>query len=159
MQKWNTLMSPKNLAEFRMTAYTIAGMFSVAHVDNWALSERIRTPVEIIFEDGDAGKATLQSYLSPRKPDPIFRPKKPERRDGFEIPAFTPLQAADILAYELFVRVREVEKQGGDLEWTPPRFALEPFYKMAGNIGYLDAKDFANLDGVLTGVSALLAHS
>jgi hypothetical protein len=43
-------------------------------------------------------------------PMPLFQRKKDTiTRDGRTIPGFTPLQAADILAYEQFVAVRRSE--------------------------------------------------
>ena len=153
IKNWSSLISPKNITEFRINAYCIAGMVSTDSVDSWALRERIAMPIEVVFEDGDLGKGTLQNYLSPRKPDPLFRPKNDTlRKDGMVVPAFVPLQAADLLAYELFVGIRNYENSVD----RPARYGLEHFYKMPGEIKYLQPKDLSNLDGMLRGIAALL---
>jgi hypothetical protein len=64
----------------------------------------------MIFEDGDNGKGELQKILSEQGyPDPIFRPKRDRvhRKSGIITKAVIPLQAADLLAYELFRLVRD----------------------------------------------------
>jgi hypothetical protein len=151
---WTAHMAPANIERFRINAYVQAALICGARVDNWALSERIKTPVELVFEAGDVGQGVLTQYLSARRgPAPIFNPKKAAvRGDGIVIPAFTPLQAADLLAYELLLGVRNYQ------EGFPraPRFALGEVYKMPEEIKYFEPKDFENLDGMLRGIAALI---
>jgi len=154
--RWSSRMSKTNVEQFRINAYCVAGMISVARVDKWARQERIGTPVGIVFEDGDIGKGMLQTRLSPRKPDPEFRKKKDELRDGVLIPAFTPLQAADLLAYEIFVALRKYDKAIETSGEYAPRYGLRYFEKMPEEIRYMEPQDFANLGGMLTGIDALL---
>jgi hypothetical protein len=148
MPKWESMMSKKTLDDFRINAYSMAGMLCVALVDNWAHQEQIGNAVEIVFENGDVGKGKLQASLSPRAPEPIFRAKKDDTEK--KIVAFTPLQAADLLAYELFVGVRNYES---NTRRGKPRFGLEHFHKMPGVIKYLDPKDFKDLDGMFTSIA------
>jgi len=150
--KWNSLISEQTRDDFKMKAYCTAGMLCAALVDNWAFEEKISTPIEVVFEDGDAGKGVLQKSLSQRKPELIFRPKKDGKEDP-KIRAFTPLQAADLLAYELFLGVGRHEE---NVDKYPPRFGLMHFRSMPVTTKYLEPKDFRMLDELLTSIAAAL---
>lgn len=68
---------------------------------------------EMIFETGDKGKGSLIKLLEKEGfPSPSFRPKKDTMKKGLLAKAAIPLQAADLLAYECFHPVREMEQVG-----------------------------------------------
>jgi len=81
------------------TPLAIAGTFMVGLVKRWQTRQKYQQLPEFIFEDGDTDKGTLiDAIKSATGQSPIFRQKKDCPEKG--IIAFTPLQAADILAYE-----------------------------------------------------------
>jgi hypothetical protein len=153
-EQWAERMTPANIERFRINAYIQAALICAARISNWALAERIRTPVELVFEAGDIGKGVLTEYLSARGgPDPIFKPKKAIlREDGIVIPAFTPLQAADLFAYESLLGIRNYENGFP----RPTRFALDEFHKMPEEIKYFAPKDFDNWDAMLQGIATVI---
>jgi len=69
---------------------------------------------ELVFEDGDAGKGELISIL--RRDGfsaPVFQPKRDRvDADGTIVKCAIPLQAADLLAFELFDPIRKIERDG-----------------------------------------------
>jgi hypothetical protein len=146
--------SEKNRHLFRINSYCLAAMTAAATVDNWAESERIRTPVELVFEDGDEGKGMLMDRMSGiGRPLPVFRPKKDRASDnGAVVKGFTPLQAADMLAYEMFVNVRNYHT---NLD-RPFRWGLRQFAEMPGNVGYFTPSNTDNFDAMLRAVAILL---
>ena len=86
--------------EFAPTPIAAAGRFIAGLVFRWRDRERYRGVPEFVFEDGDEDRGSLIDVMKELTgKEPIFRPKKddPEK----QIVAFTPLQAADILAYEV----------------------------------------------------------
>jgi hypothetical protein len=94
---------PEVKKDFHLHAYAFAGIVSVSQVYKWAFTNKIRTPIEWIFEDGDDGKGELiKNMRMYGHPYPSFRPKKDKLENGIPTPAFTGLQAADFLAYEMF---------------------------------------------------------
>jgi hypothetical protein len=146
IQEWSSLISDSNKARFHIGAYAMAGSVAVATVDSWSLSEHIMTPVEVVFEDGDTGKSTLRHILTSRNPEPLFRPKRSTvRADGIIVPAFTPLQAADLLSYELLLLIRNLE--GGMRR--DPRYPLGEFYNIPGEIKYMKPANIREFDGLL----------
>jgi hypothetical protein len=96
-------MSDEVKEVFRLNAYVIGARSCAAAVRMWAQREKITSPIEYVFEDGDIGKGKLIERMEiDGFPAPSFRPKKDTIKGGIMIPAFVPLQASDILAYELF---------------------------------------------------------
>lgn len=145
-------MTKQNVDKFHMNAYCLAGQMSVSQVDNWALYERIKTPIEIVFENGDAGKGALQQYLAHRIPEPIFRSKRDTKtKDGVTVPGFTPLQAADLLNYELLLGMRRLETDFS----KDPRWALQQIGQMPGEIKMLLPHNLKEFDSMLTGIAKL----
>jgi hypothetical protein len=146
IKHWSSGISDSNKQQFRITAYGLAGLISILTVDSWCRIERMGTAPEIIFEDGDLGKGSLEKAASPRKPQIVFRPKKDTmRKDGVLTSGFVPLQAADMLAYELLLGIRNME------EGMPrdPRYALRQFYNVPGEIKWMEPKNFRELDEML----------
>ena len=91
----------------RITAYSLAGRMCAAEVSEWAKAEGFHRPIEYVFENGDKGKGKLiERFPIDDFPAPIFKPKYDAfDRNGVLIPGFTPLQAADIYAWELRNRI------------------------------------------------------
>jgi len=136
----------KNREEFFLDSYSLAGRDCASQVTQWCLSEHISTPVEFVFEDGDLGKGNLMKRL---KEDgystPSFRFKKDRDTPIGKAPSFTPLQAADFLAYEIFVGCKNMEQKG-----YRPRWALEEFLRMPGYVGLYERENLEALDKNLT---------
>jgi hypothetical protein len=86
---------------FSLSAYGIAGRGAVGNVDEW-MKGQPPNPVEYVFESGDFNQADLRwRMVEDGFAEPNFRPKTDRPgRNGTTIPGFTPLQAADILAFE-----------------------------------------------------------
>lgn len=93
-------VSEQVLRHLGRTSLAAAGFHMVGLVDNWRERERYQYAPEYLFEDGDSDKGTLMKLMHEiTGKDPIFRAKKDKPEKG--ILAFTPLQAADLLAYEV----------------------------------------------------------
>jgi hypothetical protein len=79
----------------------------VADISNWKQQEGLsHVPTGYVFEEGDNGAGLLsERLLKDGHSRPYFLPKKDRAEpDGTRINAYTPLQAADMLAYELAKR-------------------------------------------------------
>jgi hypothetical protein len=132
---------------------TLAGRSCVADVGNWAKEQvpRITTPIQYIFEDGDIGKGKLIERMNrDGYPTPDFRKKKDTiAPDGITLPAFTPLQAADFLAYEIFSSVKKTETTGSsdDLRWAMEEFIKTPI----GHPGIYEVEDLARISNMSLG--------
>lgn len=109
---------------FSLTAYVLAGRTVAGAVRQWATSEGMpRAPIAYVFEDGDPGKGKLIERMEHDAfPTPVFWPKKDAVRDGVEYPGFTPLQGADILAFELYLATKRLEAN----RWAFLEFARSP---------------------------------
>jgi hypothetical protein len=99
--------------KWHLNAYSYAGRACAAYVRQWAQSWHARSIPELIFATGDTGRPQLERRL--RRDgftDVRFQPAIDVKdiKTGSIIPAAIPLQAADLLAYELFNPVREMEK-------------------------------------------------
>jgi len=102
-------LSSEIKTKFHLHAYAFAGIVCISRVYKWAHHEHIKA-LEWVFEDGDDGKGELMQCMELHGlPPPIFRPKV-DRQDrvGNLRMAFTGLQAADFLAYELFQLMKQV---------------------------------------------------
>jgi hypothetical protein len=77
-------------------------------------------------------------------PAPNFKPKtdRPGRNDT-TIPAFTPLQAADILAYEYMLAVQREH----DAKFPKSRWGHMTFDRMPGDIGKFTVQDIGRIGG------------
>jgi hypothetical protein len=120
--------------EYYLKAYALVGRTYAAKVREWAKMEKFPSPIELVFEDGDSGKGELFNRL--RKdgfPDPVFKPK-----------AFTPLQAADFLAYEAFLVMKRLDDENYHCRWAIPEF-----HKVPGEIGDYTVSDMKDLENML----------
>jgi hypothetical protein len=93
-------------SHFRLVAYSLAGRTVVGAVREWLLKrDTPEDPVEFVFEAGDIKRGLLiQRLKDDRYPEPLFIPGKRDLilPSGILQPAFVPLQAADLLAGEVF---------------------------------------------------------
>lgn len=91
---------------FFLHSYVMASLVAMSQVMKWRQNESgfRDTPIRWIFERGDDGDTLLMKYMrSAGMRDPDFEfGKDATLPSGEEVKAFTPLQAADFLAYELF---------------------------------------------------------
>jgi hypothetical protein len=96
-----------------MTAYGIAGRASAGQMRTWCRTQGFSVLPEMIFECGDTDSDSLARLLkSDEFPDPVFKPKRDTTKKGMLVRGAVPLQAADLLAYELFSPAREFENNG-----------------------------------------------
>lgn len=134
-------------AQYFLDAYTTASMACVRQVRDWGRAEGAPAleKVRFVFEAGDAGQAQLEKrFRNDIQTSISFKYKKGPQ-------SFTPLQAADFLAYELFVGVKGVI--GTKIRKRPPRWALSQFAEMYGPLGILNA---GNLQIIVAGHEVLL---
>jgi len=109
---------------------------------DWRRREHKNSAVEMIFEQGDLGKGQLEKAIEEVSGQrPIFRHKKdnPEK----SIVAFTPLQASDLLAYEILKVTRE---QGRPLNEVTIRFPYQELEKLPGDIRMLQSRGAGLID-------------
>jgi hypothetical protein len=130
---------------FALSAYGIAGRGAAGNVDEWTKENPAERAVRYVFEDGDFNKGDLMRRM---KEDgfatPIFEPKTDRPgRNGIPVPGFTPLQAADILAYEYMLAV-ERER---DPKFPTSRWGHVRFDEMPGDIGKFTVQDIGRIGG------------
>jgi hypothetical protein len=132
-------MSEAQRDEFLMTAYVLAARTCAGSVAQWAMDEKIRKPIAYVFEEGDLdpGKLT-ERMIADGFPAPIFLPKKDEEKNGSPYPAYTPLQAADILAYETLLASR----RNAATRWAFREFDTYP----PGPLGRYEPDNIKRLD-------------
>lgn len=146
-------MTPALKQEFALTAYSVAGRACEKKVREWILAEwkNHDMAIELVFEEGDLGKGKLQKRLDDdRCFSPTFRPKKDMISDGGIVRhGFIPLQAADWLAYELSVAMRNAEN-GKVVESTEElRWPLQEFFKIQGDCGVFTVEDMKQFEKML----------
>jgi hypothetical protein len=89
--------SEQNKLEYAPNALGLAGELACGQAWLWAKAEGFPAP-EFVFEDGNPGRAKLAERIKALTGViPVFRTKK----NSPLCEAFTPLQAADILVYEM----------------------------------------------------------
>jgi hypothetical protein len=141
-------ISAETQKEWHLNAYSLAGRSCAKQINEWAMEERYRSPIELVFEKGDIGSGKLHARLvEDGYQAPSFKPKKDEfTPEGVLIPAFVPLHAADFLAYELFLEVTRIAK--GDTEHAP-RWAFLEFYRKVGDIGTYKIDDLKRFQSMV----------
>jgi hypothetical protein len=135
-------ISAVNRQEYRLNAYTLACRTCAADVRRWcSKSDFGDTPTGFAFEDGDIGKGMLtQRFREDGLPDPTFLPKKDMRKpDGTNIAGYTPLQAADILGWELNKPYRDMLAGKPRIERF--RWGFEQLGQIPGIPGHYSIKD------------------
>jgi hypothetical protein len=109
------LVPEKEYTKWNLDAYSYAGRACAAQVRLWAEQEGLRSVPELVFATGDKGRNQLEARLRNDGFTGVrFQPAIDHRdnKTGFVIPAAVPLQAADLLAYELFGPTRVLEQTG-----------------------------------------------
>src|SRR5579863_9669306 len=70
-------LSEENRKHYKLRAYSVAGRTCDKHIRDWMRDERIKVPIELVFEAGYEGDTELQIRLiTDTGRAPIFRPKK-----------------------------------------------------------------------------------
>ncbi len=131
----NQALSDELKRDWHINAYTLAGMYSVIDVDEWAkFTEKISTSPEYVFEEGDIGQAKLYQEMTNEGFIADFRPGKLNRKtpSGNLIQAFVPLQAADFIAGEYFME--EMRRLTEHSKRPNPRWAFGEFESFMGVI-------------------------
>ena len=146
-------LSQGNQKKFALNAYSLSGRTCVADVSKWRQQQGLsHVPTGYVFEEGDNGAALLsERLLKDGHSRPYFLSKKDRTEpDGTLINAYTPLQAADMLAYELAKRTNEVleGKSNRRLRW-----ALRVFDRIPGEPGYYSPKNLLELNEKLEELS------
>jgi hypothetical protein len=143
-RKFGTVVAPSRLKgidqslldHFNVEKYSLAGRTIAADIRRWATRERMGRPIAMVFEHGDEGRGKLMRvFKSDGLPEPVFRKKK----------EYAPLQAADMLAYEIFNAAEKAERN----QLKSMRWALGEFNKLPGEPGiYLDEDINAFAEGL-----------
>jgi hypothetical protein len=130
--------------EYFLDAYALASMDCTAQVLRWCRTQPAPEfhRVRFVFEDGDVGKGKLiKRFNSDLAMTPCFEPKKDKTTENGQIAAFTPLQAADFLVYEILKGCKEMKDRKRN-----PRWGLEEFMQMPGELGTYDQENLEALD-------------
>jgi hypothetical protein len=127
--------------EWLMHAYPIAARAVVAQVRRWSLRENIAYP-EIVFETGDHRQGDfVDGMIRDHEPVPILRNKTDRINNaGQKELGYTPLQAADILAYGCYTTLKNAERTPPETEW-----AYREFDSMLGTVTIWDEPNLQRL--------------
>ena len=142
-------MSREIRAAFNLEAYPLAGRTVAKKVLEYAISFSSGHMPELVFEDGDLDKGLLMERLrQDGYPTPIFKPKKDtlDRKTGLIIRGYTPLQAADLWAYELFLGFKNDRK---DVPFESFRWPFRALDKIPGEPGIFWEKDMQRTNSML----------
>jgi hypothetical protein len=113
----------------------LAGQLMWTEIETWRRRDKWANQVELVFEQGDEDVGTLINAMKAASGViPAFRHKKDNPEKG--IVAFTPLHAADILAYEV---QKLVGKEGRPVD-EPFRFPYYQLEKILGGINLLSER-------------------
>jgi hypothetical protein len=147
MKNFSTL-SAEAKQEASLNAYVLAARTCAADIRRWQEKERFVVPTAYVFEDGDEGKGKLTTrFTEDALPVPHFKPKTAYTKDGITHNAFTPLQAADILAYEVHKPYRDLAT-GSLVERF--RWGFEELSKIPGVVGHYSPENIETLNNMLT---------
>ncbi len=140
-------VSSETQKDWHLNAYSLAGRSCAKQVNQWAMEEKYRSPIELVFEKGDQGAGKLHHRLvEDGYGAPSFKPKKDEvTPEGLAIPSFVPLQAADFLAYEIFLEVTR-DIRGSEI---PQRWGMNQFEGMLGDIGTYKVEDLSQFQDMV----------
>jgi hypothetical protein len=143
-RKFGSVVAPSKLEvidkglreHFNITGYSLAGRTIAADIRRWMKRDKISGPFRMVFEYGDEGRGKLMKMF---ESDDLPKPEFLTKHD------FCPLQAADILAYEIFNAAERAERnQLKNLRW-----ALGELDKLPGEPGiYLDHDISAFAEGL-----------
>jgi hypothetical protein len=138
-QHLQATFSEQERKKWRFKAYSLAGRTAAREARIWA--DRWSGPMpELVFERGDRSPGYLTHLMeSQGYPRPIFKSKKTftDKQTGVVHQAVIPFQAADLLAHEIFIRMRVFVRDGRiTKEFAPLPSALE---KIPGECGTVEA--------------------
>jgi hypothetical protein len=139
-----SLLSDEN--KNRYNPYVLAARSCAADIRLWQVQEKFYVPTAYVFEEGDGGVGMMtDNFLGDNLPIPAFKPKKDTiLPDGTTSVAYTPLQAADILAYELHKPHKDI--LAGKPRVSKFRWALEQLSEIPGIPGYYSAENIVQLN-------------
>lgn len=128
---WTSKVSKQTKDRWRLNAYVMCAMMVAERVQLWARRQNIHTPIRYVYESGDPGSGMLfETFRREGYPDPLFEHKTDRTINGILVPACIPLQAADFLAYEIFL-TKKILAKGGKPALTRP---IHTFDEMAEKI-------------------------
>lgn len=150
IQSLNDNIKPEIIEEYHLKSYVFAARDCAARVREWAKSFSAREVPTLVFEYGDLYQRLLTKRLViDNFAPPIYKFKKDTvNKDGTEIMGFTPLQAADFFAYEVFLAT----KREDDSRWGMKQFEFKP-----GPMGMYFPADLKQLEMMLTSPDLRLA--
>ncbi len=130
-----------------LSSYLFAARVCFSSITGWCRENRVNAPVEYVFEQGDPNQNMLRTIAKvDHLPEPIFRPKiddDPQR-------TVRPLQAADLLAYEIVKGYRDVGKR-------PLREPLKRLERTTHDWGIYDESNIDKLVPISDAVGAIEA--
>jgi len=144
-------ISEANKRRFLLNAYVLAARAVIELVHEWTLY-RDNRPVEHVFEEGDEGKGMLIERMQIEglhKPSFRWGKDTTHRRTKASIPGFTPLQASDIYAYEVFRFAKDFSTKG-NVKSDVLR-GLDPVH---GEPRTFSIQDLQQLDGMIDQMAA-----
>ena len=104
VKDWNESFTAERKRQSKINAYVLCSLACAERVMLWARRQYISTPIEYIYESGDPGSGQLKGHFDEMEyPAPSFKHKEDRMIGGIFYPATIPLQAADFLAYEIFL--------------------------------------------------------
>lgn len=110
---WKESFSQERKRKSKINAYVLCALACAERVKLWARRQNVKTPIAYIYESGDPGSGQLRAYFDEQEfPAPSFKHKEDRTVDGIYYPATVPLQAADFLAYEIFLIKKIFRKNG-----------------------------------------------
>jgi hypothetical protein len=135
--KINQHLSGADQKKWHTQAYSYAGRTCAKEVRIWASKWKGPMP-ELIYEKGDTGQPDLRRLLEGKGgyPNFQFRPKKDHRdkKSGNLIVGPVPLQAADLLAYEVAAWCNRMREEKPKSQREAPRIQKD-LHKMDGITG------------------------
>jgi len=109
---WNKVVSKQIKKRWKLNAYAMCALICAERVNQWARKQGIKSPIKYVYESGDPGSGVIIEHFKREGfPCPAFENKYDRYKDNIFIPGFTPLQAADFLAYEIFTTKKILAKK------------------------------------------------
>ena len=121
------VLSLEQRKKWHINAYSYAASGCIGATYNWQSRETITSPMMFVFEDGDFGRGELLTRAwEDFRYRPILWPKKDtiDKAGNLRV-GFTPFQAADFLAYEMFQACGK-----GSYPTYEPSWVMEEFNNM-----------------------------
>jgi hypothetical protein len=140
----HSLTTKSNRDRFLMHAYCLAAIMSITQVQRWCHRERIVSPPEFIFEKGDDKQHEFRLRMqADSEVGPVFRWKKDTMdKRGQLVLGYTPLQAADMLAYECF----QATTRYASRRPPQPTWMSKQFDRMAGDVSIWECENLQKLE-------------